>query len=319
MGNRIIAVIAFHGISPFHLSIPGMIFGEDRSAGGVPRFDVRVCAAEPGPLSTSAGITLSTRYGLEELRRADTIIVPTWRDPEETPPAPLLDALRAAKARGACLVGLCLGSFVLAAAGMLEGRPATTHWLAAESFARRHPKVRLNREVLYVDDGNLLTSAGAAAGIDCCLHLLRKWCGAQVAGYVARRMVVPLHRQGGQAQYIEHPLPEPADGGERLSRVLEWAQRNIDKPLGLDVLARRARMSRRTFTRQFRQVTGTTAGQWLLNHRLASAQRLLETTDRRIEVIAADTGFGSAVSLRQHFRTAFGISPSAYRQGFRGR
>ncbi len=318
MKHPTIAVVAFHGISPFHLSIPCMIFGEDRSAGGVPRFDVRVCAAESGPLSTSAGITLNTRYGLEQLRRADTIIVPSWRDPEETPPAPLLDALRKARQRGACMVGLCLGSFVLAAAGVLDGRPATTHWLAAETFARRYPGVRLDRDVLYVDQGNVLTSAGAAAGIDCCLHLLRKWCGAKVAGYVARRMVVPLHRQGGQAQYIEHPLPAHVDG-ERLSRVLDWAQRNIDKPLGLDALAQRARMSRRTFTRQFRKATGTTTGKWLLNQRLALAQQLLETTGRPVDVIAERAGFGSGVSLRQHFRTAFGISPSTYRRGFRGR
>ncbi|MHB8453926.1 MAG: GlxA family transcriptional regulator [Acidiferrobacterales bacterium] len=317
MPNRIIAVVAFHGISPFHLSIPCMVFGEDRTAGGVPRFDVRVCAAEAGPLSTSAGITINTGYGLEQLKRADTIIVPSWRDPEETPPARLLEALRKARQRGACLVGLCLGSFVLAAAGVLDGRPATTHWLATETFARRYPGVRLNREVLYVDDGKVLTSAGAAAGIDCCLHLLRTWCGAKVAGYVARRMVVPLHRQGGQAQYIEHPLPVPAQG-ERLSGVLDWAQRNVHRPLGLDVLASRARMSRRTFTRQFRKVTGTTTGRWLLNQRLALAQQLLETTDRRIDVIAERAGFGSAVSLRQHFRATFGIAPSTYRRGFRG-
>lgn len=315
MGDRIIAVVAFHRISPFHLSIPCMVFGEDRRTGGVPRFDVRVCAAEPGPLSTSAGLTLSTRYGLKELKRADTIIVPSWRDPEETPPAPLLDALRKAEARGAHLVGLCLGSFVLAAAGILEGRPATTHWLAAEAFTRRYPQVRLNPDVLYVDDGNVLTSAGAAAGIDCCLYLLRKWSGAQVAGYVARRMVVPLHRQGGQAQYIEHPLPASAEG-ERLSGTLDWALRNIGKRLSLNTLAGRARMSRRTFTRHFRKVTGTTVGKWLLNQRLAVAQQLLERTDRPIEVIAERAGFGSAVSLRQHFRMVFGISPSTYRQEF---
>lgn len=317
MQNRIIAVVAFHGISPFHLSIPSLVFGEDRTAGGVPRFDVRVCAAERGPLLTSAGMSLTTRFGLEQLKRADTVIVPSWRDPGETPPVPLLNALRQAEQRGACLVGLCLGAFVLAAAGVLDGRPATTHWLAAEAFARRYPGVRLNPDVLYVEDGNVLTSAGAAAGIDCCLHLLRTWCGAKVAGYVGRRLVVPLHRPGGQAQYIEHPLPAPAEGA-RLSGVLDWAQRNLDKPLGLDRLAERARMSRRTFTRQFRKVTGTTAGQWLLNQRLALAQQLLETTGRPIEVIAERAGFGSAVSLRQHFRVAFGISPSTYRRGFRG-
>ena len=314
---RTIAVIAFDGISPFHLSIPCAIFGQDRRGTGAPKFDVRVCAIEPGPLATSAGFTLITRYGLAELKNVDTIIVPSWRDTKEVPPAALLDALRTAYQRGVCLVGLCLGSFVLASAGVLNGRPATTHWQFVEEFAQRYPLIRVNSQVLYVDDEDVLTSAGVAAGIDCCLHLLRKWCGARVAGQVARRMVVPPHRQGGQAQYIEQPVPVRAEG-ERITAAIDWAQRHLNLVLSLDTLAERACMSRRTFTRRFRQVTGTAVGKWILHQRLALAQTLLETSNHTIDSVAERTGFGSSVSLRQHFRVAFKTSPSNYRREFRG-
>ncbi len=318
MTTRTIAVLAFDGMSPFHLSIPCAVFGEDRSAVGLPKFDVRVCALEPGPLVTSAGFTLETRYGLDELENVNTIIVPSWRDPNEAPPAALLAALHTAHQRGACLVGLCLGSFVLAAAGVLNGRPATTHWQCADEFARRYPQIRVNTQVLYVDDGDVLTSAGVAAGIDCCLHLLRKWCGAKIAMQVARRMVVPPHRQGSQAQYIEQPIPVRADG-ERITAVIDWAQQHLHLALSLDMLAKRACMGRRTFTRRFRQVTGTAVGKWLLHQRLAMAQRLLETSNHNIDSVAERAGFCSALSLRLHFRVAFNISPSNYRREFRGR
>ncbi|MBS1191952.1 MAG: helix-turn-helix domain protein [Rhodocyclaceae bacterium] len=317
MAPRTIAVIAFDGISPFQLSIPCGIFGEERSAAGVPRFEVRVCGLQAGPLSTSNGFAIVAPYGLEGLEGADTVIVPSWLGPDAPPPEALLAALRAARARGACLVGLCLGAFVLAAAGLLDGRPATTHWLCTQEFARRYPRIRVSPEVLYVDDGDVLTSAGVAAGIDCCLHLLRRWCGAEVANRVARRMVVPPHRQGGQAQYIELPLPGRVEG-ERLAAVIDWARQHLDHPLGLDRLAEEARMSRRTFTRRFRQATGTTVTDWLRHERLALAQRLLEGSDLPVEIIAARAGFGSAVSLRQQFREVFRVSPSAYRREFRG-
>lgn len=315
--RHVVAVVAFDRISPFHLSVPCVVFGEDRSGGGLPDFDFRVCAAETGPLTTTAGFSIAVTHGLEALADADTIIVPSWRDPDETPPAELLAALRAAHARGAQLVGLCLGAFVLAAAGILDGRPASTHWACADDFARRYPRVRLDPDVLYVDDGNVLTSAGTAAGLDCCLHVLRKMCGAEVANYVARRLVVSPHRQGGQAQYVQQPIP-PNVRGDRLSGLLDWVSGNLDAPHTLDTLAARALMSRRTFTRRFRLATGATVGAWLLAQRLARAQQLLESSDESVEAIAAIAGFGSTASLRQHFAEAFRTSPSAWRREFRG-
>ncbi|MFM0496122.1 helix-turn-helix domain-containing protein [Paraburkholderia caledonica] len=314
---HIVAVIAFDRISPFHLSVPCVVFGEDRSGSGVPGFDFRVCAGETGPLTTTAGFSIAVTHGLEALAEADTIIVPSWRDPAEPPPAALLDALRAAHARGTQLVGLCLGAFVLAAAGILDDRPASTHWAWADDFAGRYPRVRLDRDVLYVDDGNVLTSAGTAAGLDCCLHVLRKMCGAEVANFVARRLVVSPHRQGGQAQYIQQPLP-PDVREDRLSGLLDWVCGNLDAPHTLDSLAARALMSRRTFTRRFRLATGTTVGAWLLAQRLTRAQQLLESSDQSVEAIAGIAGFGSAASLRQHFAEAFRTSPSAWRREFRG-
>ena len=311
-----IAVVAFDRISPFHLSVPCLVF-EDRSPHGLPRFRLRVCAAEPGPLRTDAGFTIQARHGLAGLRGADIVVVPSWRAPGEPPPQALLKAVRAAHARGACIVGLCLGAYVLAEAGLLDGRPATTHWIATDDFGRRYPQVRLQSDVLYVDDGDVVTSAGTAAGIDCCLHVVRRRHGAEVANRIARAMVVAPHRRGGQTQYIEQPLPaSPRD--DRLADVLGWALAHIDQPHSLDALAGRALMSRRTFTRRFRDATGTTVGRWLQGQRLVHAQRLLETTDQPLETVAASAGFGSATSLRQHFSAALGTSPSSYRRAFRG-
>lgn len=310
-----IAVVAFDGISPFHLSVPCMVFGEDRTDTGAPRFRVQVCAPEPGPLATNAGFTLVVPHGLEAIRRAQIVVVPSWRDDGRPAPPALIRALQAAHRRGATVVGLCLGAFVLAEAGLLDGRPATTHWHLAAAFAKQYPQVVLQPEVLYVDDGNVLTSAGTAAGIDCCLHLLRVRYGADTANRAARRMVVAPHRQGGQAQYIQQPVPAAAER-DRLTPLLEWMGRHLQTPHELDELAKRALMSRRTFTRRFRESTGTTVGQWLQNQRLALAQRLLETTDRSVERVAADAGFGSAVLLRKHFATAFKVSPTVYRRQF---
>ncbi|PLC05587.1 AraC family transcriptional regulator [Variovorax sp. RO1] len=310
-----IAVVAFDGISPFHLSVPCMVFGEDRTDTGAPRFRVQVCAPEPGPLATNAGFTLGVPHGLEAIRRAQIVVVPSWRDDGRPAPPALIRALQAAHRRGATVVGLCLGAFVLAEAGLLDGRPATTHWHLAAAFAKQYPQVVLQPEVLYVDDGDVLTSAGTAAGIDCCLHLLRVRYGAETANRAARRMVVAPHRQGGQAQYIQQPMPAAAER-DRLTPLLEWLGRHLQTPHELDELAKRALMSRRTFTRRFRESTGTTVGQWLQNQRLALAQRLLETTDRSVERVAADAGFGSAVLLRKHFATAFKVSPTVYRRQF---
>ena len=316
MNPDTVAIVAFDRVSPFHLAVPCMVF-EDRSHRGLPGFDLRVCAAEPGTLRTDAGFGIQVRHGLAGLRGAGMVIVPSWRDADERPPEALLKALRAAHAAGACIVGLCLGAYVLAEAGLLDGRPASTHWYWSGHFARRFPQVRLQTDVLYVDDGDIVTSAGTAAGIDCCLHLLRRRHGAEAANRVARMLVVAPHRQGGQAQYIEQPLPASAQD-DRLAGTLAWALRHLDQAHSLDALAQRALMSRRTFTRRFRQTTGTTVHRWLLNQRLSRAQRLLETTDQPLEAIAAQTGFGSAVSLRQRFAAALKTSPSSYRREFRG-
>ncbi|QCP48376.1 helix-turn-helix domain-containing protein [Trinickia violacea] len=315
--THVVAVVAFDGISPFHLSVPCLVFGEDRSAGGVPPFELRVCAAEPGTLTTTVGFTITAPHGLDAIDDADIVVVPSWRDTGEAPPAALLDALRAAHARGAQLVGLCLGAFVLAEAGLLDGRPATTHWAWADAFARRYPSVKLDPGVLYVDDGNILTSAGTAAGIDCCLHVLRKRCGTQAASYTARRLVVPPHRQGSQAQFIEQPIVADARDG-RLAELLDWVRANLREPHTLDSLADRALMSRRTFTRRFRQATGTTVSAWLLATRLSRAQQMLEMTEQSVDAIAEAAGFGSTVSMRQHFADTLKTSPSAYRREFRG-
>ncbi len=315
MSPHRLAVVAFDRISPFHLAVPCQVF-EARPDTDLPAFDLRVCAADPGPLRTDAGFAIQVQHGLEALDGADTVIVPSWRDAAEPAPAALCQALRRAHAAGAQVVGLCLGTFVLADAGLLDDRPATTHWAALARFAQRHPQVRLQPDVLYVDDGDVLTSAGTVAGIDCCLHLVRRRHGADVANRIARRLVVAPHRQGGQAQYIEQPLPASRRDAQ-LGPTLDWMLQRLDQPLRLDALAAHARMSRRSFTRQFRQVTGTTVVQWLAHQRLVRAQQLLESTDLPLERIAADCGFGSAGALRLQFTRDLGLPPSAYRRGFR--
>lgn len=315
MDTTTIAVVAFDRISAFHLSVPCVVFGDVHP--GAPAFTLLVCAAEPGSLRTTAGFSIQVDTGLEALAQADTVIVPSWRDPDEQPPQALLDALVAAHARGAQVVGLCLGAYVLAEAGLLDGRRATTHWAYAQDFARRYPQVQVDADVLYRADGKLLTSAGTAAGLDCCLHLLRQRYGAEVANTVARRLVIPPHRQGGQAQFIEQPLPV-SPGGSRLAELLIRVRARLDASHSLDSFAAEALMSRRTFTRHFRQLTGTTVGAWLLAERLALSQRLLEGTEQTIDSIAALAGFGSPESLRHHFRQTFGVTPTAWRQTFKG-
>jgi len=310
-----VAIAAFNGIRPFHLAVPCAVFGEP--AGAEPLFDVRVCAVEPGELRSQIGFTVGTQDGLRELERAQIVVLPSWRDAREPAPAPLLAAIRRAHRRGALIVGLCLGAYVLAETGLLDGRRATTHWRWTELFAQRFPQVQVDPGVLYVDEGDVLTSAGTAAGIDCCLHVLRRQFGAEAASRVARTLVVPPHRQGSQAQYIEQPVLATSSDGP-LAKAMDWAARHLASPHTLDSLAAKALMSRRSFTRHFRQRTGTTVGQWLLGQRLALAQRLLETTAQPIERIAERAGFGSALSMRQHFAVAFNTTPSMYRREFRG-
>lgn len=315
MSRPAIAVVAFDGISPFHLSVPCVVFGDAHP--GMPLFDFKVCAAESGPVNTTAGFSLELKHSLSALKTADTIIVPSWRDPAERPPKPLLRALSSAQRRGAQIVGLCLGAYVLADAGLLDGRRATTHWAYAHDFAHRYPAIRVDADVLYVEDGNVLTSAGTAAGIDCCLHMVRQRYGAELANGVARRLVVPPHRQGGQAQFIEQPIPTTARSS-RLSELVDWVRANLSQPHTVDSLADHALMSRRTFTRQFRQLMGITVVEWLQTERLALTQRLLESSDHSVDAISALVGFGSPESLRLHFRRSFGVSPMAWRKVFKG-
>ncbi|MBQ5964928.1 GlxA family transcriptional regulator [Massilia sp. ZL223] len=309
-----IAVIAFGGLKPFHLSVPSIVFGSvPDEAGG---FEVIVCAAESGPLHTSAGFSISVAHDFSAVDSADIVIMPTWHDDCRPAPEALLEVLRRAHARGARLLGLCLGAFPLAQAGLLDGKTATTHWAFADTLRAGYPKVKVDPEVLYVDEGCVLTSGGVAAGLDCCLYLLRALRGAEVANAVARQLLVAPHRQGGQAQFIERPLPVSHSDG-RFAEVLEWVTRNLEQNHSLDALAERAAMSRRHFTRHFRQATGTSFKQWLLGQRLAQAQRMLERSDASIDLIADETGFGTALSLRQHFRAVLQTSPSAYRKQFR--
>lgn len=317
MSSLRVAVLAFEGMSLFHLSVPGTVLGALNGEGAI-HYDVRYCAPVPGPVRSDQGLTVEVPDGLDAMKRADIIIVPAWNDPQHVVPAALRDALRRANAKGKLIVGLCLGTFVLGEAGLLDGREATTHWIAREEFARRFPTTKFRPDVLYVADGNVITSAGTVAAIDCCLQLLRDRHGADVANHAARLLVTPPHRQGGQAQYIEQPVPELASE-TRLPGLLEWAREHLSAPLSVDVLADVAHMSRRTFTRRFREATGTTVTQWLNAERVTRAQQLLETTDMPIEAVAGEAGFGTPLGLRQQFSAQLGTTPSHYRRMFRER
>ena len=310
-----IAVIAFDGIIPFHLSVPCLIFNGNSLDPGTSIFDVVVCSADQGPLRTTAGFTIDTAFDLTALDAADLVIMPSWHDDCREAPPVLLEALQRAHRRGARIVGLCLGAFPLAQAGLLNGRTATTHWANVDTLAERYPKIRVDPDVLYVDEGDVLTSAGVAAGIDCCLHLLRQISGAEVANRRAKRLLVAPHRPGGQAQFIERPMPVTSSDG-RLSEILEWVAAHPEQAHSIESLAQRAAMSRRNFTRHFRQATGTSFKQWILSQRLVHAQRMLESSAVSIEVVAQEAGFGTSLSLRQHFQASLHLSPSAYRKQF---
>jgi AraC family transcriptional regulator, transcriptional activator FtrA len=311
-----VAAVVNEGCLTFDLAVPCEVFGWDRSYLGVEWYDFKVVAADPPPIRTVTGFTIDTPYGLDELATADTVIVPGWSDPDVLPSAELIAALRAAFDGGARVLSICIGAFVLAEAGLLDGRPATTHWAFVDRFRQRYPRVRLDPKVLYVDDGQVLTSAGTAAGMDLCLHVVRRDHGAEVANGVARMVVMPPHREGGQAQYIEQPISAAARDSE-LRATLEWALTRLGEPLSVEQLARHATMSPRTFARRFKQVVGTTPGEWLLDQRLLYARRLLETTDRTVDWIAHRSGFGSAATLRHHFAERLKTSPRAYRNTFR--
>jgi transcriptional regulator GlxA family with amidase domain len=311
-----VAAVVCHGVSPFEFAVACEVFGVDRSDLGVPWYRFMVCAADAPPIRTSGGFSIDTAYGLDDLRRADTIVMPAGSE-GVTPPR-LLDELRRAHARGARIMSVCTGAFILAEAGLLDGRRVTTHWAHADELVQRYPKVDVDPGVLYVDDGDILTSAGTAAGIDLCLHVVRQDFGAEVANWVARRMVVPPHRDGGQAQFVDQPLPDlPAT--DPFAETLVWVQDHLDEPITVEDLAGRAAMSPRTFARRFRATTGTTPHQWLLRQRVLFAQRLLETTDASIELVAQTCGLGTPTNLRQHFQRLLQTTPQAYRRTFQAR
>ena len=314
--RHVVAAVTGDVVSPFELAVACEVFGIDRPELADPWYGFFVASVDQVPVKTDMGFTIHTEAGLADLDRADSIIIPAGFKPSDEPPAALLDALRGAHARGARILSVCSGAFVLAAAGLLDGRRATTHWMHADALARRYPAIDVDPSVLYVDEGDILTSAGTAAGIDMCLHVVRKDLGAEVANAVARRMVVPPHRDGGQAQFVDLPMPQ-TDGGDPLGGVLGWMLEHLAEPMAIDDLASRAHMSPRHFARRFRATTGTTPHQWLLGQRVLFAQRLLESTDEPVELVAQRCGFGSAAALRLHFQRAVATSPQNYRRTFR--
>ncbi|GGY17564.1 helix-turn-helix domain-containing protein [Streptomyces djakartensis] len=316
--KEIVAVLLFSGGPIFESSIPLSVFGIDRQDAGVPRYRLLVCGGEDGPLRTTGGLELSAPHGLEAISRAGTVVVPAWRSITSPPPEEALDALRRAHEEGARIVGLCTGAFVLAAAGLLDGRPATTHWMYAPTLAKRYPSVHVDPRELFVDDGDVLTSAGTAAGIDLCLHIVRTDHGNEAAGALARRLVVPPRRSGGQERYLDRSLPEEI-GADPLAEVVAWALEHLHEQFDVETLAARAYMSRRTFDRRFRSLTGSAPLQWLITQRVLQAQRLLETSDYSVDEVAGRCGFRSPVALRGHFRRQLGSSPAAYRAAYRAR
>ncbi|MFK0285714.1 helix-turn-helix domain-containing protein [Streptomyces sp. NPDC090499] len=313
-----VATVLLDGVHPFELGVVCEVFGLDRSDEGLPVYDFAVVSAEGPALGTHVpGLTVSTPYGLDRLDEADLIAVPASDSnvARDYPPE-LLDALRRAVDRGARVLSVCSGVFVLGAAGLLDGRRCAVHWRHAELLARRFPRTRVEPDVLYVDEDPVFTSAGTAAGIDACLHIVRKEQGPEVARKIARRMVVPPHRDGGQAQYIERPLPEgPCD---TVGEVLAWMTEHLDEEVTVEQLAARALMAPRTFARRFQQETGTTPYRWILRQRVLLAQELLEGTDETMDAIAGRTGFGTAAALRHQFVKSLGTTPNAYRRAFRG-
>ncbi|WP_030908238.1 GlxA family transcriptional regulator [Streptomyces sp. NRRL F-5126] len=316
--REVVAVLLFSGGPIFESSIPLSVFGIDRQDAGVPRYRLLVCAGEDGPLRTTGGLELSAPYGLDAVSRAGTVVVPAWRSITAPPPPEALEALRRAHEEGARIVGLCTGAFVLAAAGLLDGRPATTHWMYAPTLAKRYPSVHVDPRELFVDDGDVLTSAGTAAGIDLCLHIVRTDHGSEAAGALARRLVVPPRRSGGQERYLDRSLPEEI-GSDPLAEVVAWALEHLHEQFDVETLAARAYMSRRTFDRRFRSLTGSAPLQWLITQRVLQAQRLLETSDYSVDEVANRCGFRSPVALRGHFRRQLGSSPAAYRSAYRAR
>lgn len=314
-----VAVLAYDGLCTFEFGVACEVFGLPRPEAGPGWYRYAVCAAEPGPLRAAGGLTVAVEGGLEVMEEADLVVVPGWRAIDAAVPPDLVGALKAAHARGARLMSLCSGLVVLAATGLLDGRRATTHWRYADAIAAHHPAIALDPGVLYVDEGRILTAAGSAAGIDLCLHVVRGDFGLERANAVARRLVVPPHREGGQAQFIEAPVLRDHEAA-RLGPAIDAMRAGLHEDRPLAAMARLAGMSLRTFQRRFAAATGLPPGEWIIAERLRRAREMLERPGAvSLAQIAEASGFRSPAALRHHFRTRLGTSPAAYRRSFTGR
>jgi transcriptional regulator GlxA family with amidase domain len=313
--RRVVAAVVGEGALTFDLAVPSEVFGLDRSDIVRPWYEFRLVSVDPTPIRTNTGFTIGTPYGLPDLAGADTVIVPGWSDPDRRPSAELVEALRAAHARGARVVSLCTGAFVLADAGLLRGRRATTHWMYAERLRARAPEATVDDRVLYVHDDGVFTSAGTAAGIDLCVHLVRLDHGTAVANTVARRIVMPPFREGGQAQYVEQPLGVVRE--QPLAALLDWARTRLGQGVDVRALAQHAHLSPRSLRRRFADILGVAPEEWLRRERVRLAQQLLETTDQPVERIAATAGFPSPAAMRGQFVARLMVSPTGYRRTFR--
>ncbi|HEY0589649.1 MAG TPA: transcriptional regulator FtrA [Pseudoduganella sp.] len=312
--KHLVVALAYDGLCTFEFGCTVELFALDRPELGVDWYDFAVCAIEPGPIRAAGGIMVQAPYDPSLLERADTIVIPGWRDADEEPPEALLAQIRAAHARGARLCTICSGVFILAAAGVLDGHRATTHWRYVERLERRYPRVRVLADDLYVDEGQIITSAGSAAGLDMLLHLVRRDYGARVGNMVAQRLVVAPHREGGQAQFLPRPMAHDEQG--RLSRLMDWLRSHPAEPHTVASMAERAAMSARTLQRQFQDATGMGPVEWLARERVAIAKDLLESPDIALAQVAERAGFGSEESLRHHFRRIAATTPGAYRRAF---
>ncbi len=308
-----VAVIVFNNFSPFHISVPSLVFGQ--ATLNHTYFELEFIAGESGPILSDMGMEIHSNADLNQLEKADIIIVPYWRSPDEKPNDPLLAALQKAHQRGATLVGLCLGAYVLAYAGLLTGKRAATHWELEQDFINRFPATALDPNALYVEDNGVITSAGTAASLDCCLYIFRNYYSSTIANRLARRMVVPPYRDGGQAQFIEQPIPLTTSDA-RINHLMEQIRQDISQKYSLDELAESVMMTRRTFTRKFHKATGMAFGEWLITERLNLAQDLLESTDLSIEQVVAKTGFSSVLMLREKFKARFAVTPNQWRKTF---
>nr|WP_211112579.1 transcriptional regulator FtrA [Azospirillum sp. SYSU D00513] len=314
--NRRIAVLAYDGLCTFEFGIAVEVFGLPRPEFGERWYEFLVCGVGAGPYRATGGITVAADAGLEALEGAGTIVIPGWRHPDEPPPAELLDALRRAHGRGARILSICSGVFVLAAAGLLSGLRATTHWRYTDRLQARHPDIRVEPGVLYIDNGTILTSAGSAAGLDLALHLVRRDYGPRIANQVAKRLVIPPHRDGGQSQFIERPLPDRE--GSHFGRLIAELRADLSAEHTVAEMARRAAMSERTFLRRFKEATGASPADWLTGERVGRARELLEGTSLPMEEIAASAGFANAAAMRHHFHRKLGVTPARYRAAFLG-